>query len=255
MTGLPSVFLGAPLAHRGLHDLTGGRPENSRAAILAAIEHGYGIEIDVQLSADYRAMVFHDEDLDRLTHKTGPIRAHPARALREMTLKGGGEGIPDLPEILSLVAGRVAVLVEIKDQDGNMGSDIGPLETAVALAVTGYQGPVAVMSFNPHSIAKLAELAPGIPRGLVTSSYGASSWPYLPAATRDHLRDIPDFDRVGAAFISHEADDLSRARVAELKEKGASVLCWTIKSPEQEHVARHVAQNITFEGYLPVPTP
>lgn len=246
---LPASFLGAPLAHRALHDVTDGRPENSRSAIRAAIAHGYGIEIDVQLSADNQAMVFHDYALDRLAEGTGPVRVVPAGTLGQMPLKGGDEGIPTLPEVLEMVAGQVPLLIEIKDQDGAMGDDIGPLEQATANALNGYDGPVALMSFNPHSVARMAALRPDIPRGLVTSAYAAEDWP-LNAATRDHLRAIPDFGRVGASFISHESADLARPRVAELKAAGANILCWTVRSPAEEAQAREVAQNVTFEGYL-----
>lgn len=246
---LPAAFLGAPLAHRALHDVTDGRPENSRAAIRAAIDHGYGIEIDVQLSADNQAMVFHDYALDRLAEGTGPVRVVPAGTLGQTPLKGGDEGIPTLTEVLDLVAGQVPLLIEIKDQDGSMGDDIGPLEQATADALRRYAGPVALMSFNPHAVARMRDLCPDIPRGIVTSSYKAEDWP-LNAATRDHLRNIPDFDRAGATFISHEVADLDRPRVADLKAQGANILCWTVRSPEQEAQAREVAQNITFEGYL-----
>ena len=85
----------------------------------------------------------------------------------------------------------------------------------------------------------------------MTSAYDPAHWP-LSAATCDRLRDIPDFDRVGASFISHEASDLSRQRVSDLKAAGANILCWTVKSPEAEAEARKVAQNVTFEGYLAV---
>lgn len=246
---LDPAFLGAPLAHRALHDVTDGRPENSRAAIGAAIAQGYGIEIDVQLSADNAAVVFHDYALERLAESSGPVRALPAATLGQIQLRGGDEGIPDLPEVLKLVAGRVPLLIEIKDQDGAMGPDIGPLEIATAEALKGYNGPVAVMSFNPHSIARMSELCPDIARGLVTSAYDPAAWP-LSADTCARLRDIPDFDRVGASFISHEAADLPRARVAELKAAGVDILCWTIKSPQAEAEARKIADNVTFEGYL-----
>jgi hypothetical protein len=65
------------------------------------------------------------------------------------------------------------------------------------------------------------------------------------------LRDIPDFDRCGASFISHEVDDLSRPRVQELKQQGAVILCWTVTSQQAEQKAREIAHNITFEQYLP----
>lgn len=242
-------FLRLPLAHRALHDVTGGRPENSRAAIRAAIAAGYGIEIDVQRSADDQAMVFHDDDLARLADATGSIHERPAAVLASLPLRGGAEGIPTLREVLELVAGRVPLLVEIKDQDGAMGPAVGALEESVAAALAPYKGPVAVMSFNPHSVLAMARLAPGIARGLVTGSYDPAAW-RLPEEVCDRLRDIPDYDRAGCRFISHECDDLDRPRVAALKAAGATILCWTVKSPHQEKQARKIADNITFEQYL-----
>ena len=246
---LPDAFLSRPIAHRAYHDKTQGRPENSRAAIRAAVDAGYGIEIDLQLSADGQAMVFHDYDLTRLTGQPGALALHTAAALGAMPLLHGAEGIPTLPEILTIIAGRSALLIEIKDQDGEMGPNVGPLEQATADALRSYTGPVAIMSFNPYSIMEIRRLAPDLPRGLTTSAYRHEDWAPLPAAVCDRLRDIPDCDRSGASFISHEAFDLSRPRVAELKSQGAAVLCWTIRSPQAEAEARRIAQNVTFEGY------
>ncbi|MDR9485226.1 MAG: glycerophosphodiester phosphodiesterase family protein [Sediminimonas sp.] len=251
MTILPDAFLKAPIAHRALHDLAAGRPENSLSAIRAAIKSGYGVEIDLQLSSDGQAMVFHDYDLGRLTIEDGPIRKRSATELARIPLKGGRDTVRTLPEVLALVAGQVPLLIEIKDQDGAMGGNVGRLEQATADALAGYEGPVAVMSFNPHSMLKMATLAPDVPRGLTTCSYSPEDWPLLPAGTLDRLRGIPDYEHVGASFISHEARDLNRARIADLATRGAAVLCWTIRTPEQEAEARKVARNITFEGYLP----
>lgn len=246
---LPDGFLRRPVAHRALHDIRQGRPENSRAAVRAALAAGYGIEIDLQLTADGQAMVFHDYDLSRLTGRAGPLRGLSAdRAAAISLLHGDGEGIPRLDEILALVAAQVPLLIELKDQDGAMGPDVGPLEAAAARDLVGYAGPVAVMSFNPHSVAEMARIAPDLPRGLVTSAYDPADWP-LPRATCDRLREIPDFDRTGAAFISHEAGDLARPRVQSLRAAGVPVLCWTIRSAQAEAEARKLADNITFEGY------
>ena len=246
---LPAAFIDTPLAHRALHDVTDGRPENSRAAIRAAMAHGYGIEIDLQLSIDGAAMVFHDYSLERLADGAGPVSVQTAAQLSAIPLKGGDEGIPTLSEVLTLVGGCVPLLIELKDQDGAMGPSGGPLEVAVTHALADYDGPVALMSFNPHSVARLADLCPDVPRGLVTSSYDYDTWPLSPEVC-DTLRTIPDYDRVGASFISHEVADLDRPRVAELKRAGARVLCWTVKSPEAEAEARKVAENVTFEGYM-----
>ncbi len=249
MTRLPAAFLRAPLAHRAYHDIAAGRPENSRAAVRAAIRARYGIELDVQPSADGLAMVFHDEDLRRLTGKDGAIRAHRAEDLHAIRLLGGDEGIPTLSEILALVAGRVPLLIEIKDQDGRLGPNVGPLERAVAADLAGYRGDAALMSFNPHSVTALAGLAPDRPRGLTTGGFDLRAWPLLPGATRRRLRAITDYDATGAVFISHQANDLGRPRVAALKAQGAAVLCWTIRTPQAEAKARKLADNITFEGY------
>lgn len=246
---LPAAHLGPPIAHRGYHDRAEGRPENSIAAFEAAIAAGYGIECDIQPAADGVPMVFHDYDLRRLTGVPGRIRARTSGELGRLRLLDGADGIPSLADLLSLVAGRVALLIEIKDQDGAMGPAVGPLEEAVAAALAGYDGPVAVMSFNPHSVAALAAAAPHLPRGLVTSAYDPQDWPLLPERVRDRLRAIPDYGATGASFISHEAADLGAGRVGALKREGAAILCWTIRSPEAEAAARRIADNVTFEGY------
>jgi glycerophosphoryl diester phosphodiesterase len=249
MTTLPAGFLTAPIAHRAYHDITAGRVENSARAIQAAMDAGYGIEIDLQLSKDGQAMVFHDYDLGRLTGEKGPIRGRTAAELAQITLTGGPDTIRTLPEVLTLIAGRVPLLIELKDQDGAMGANVGILERATAAALQGYAGDVAVMSFNPNSVLQMQIHAPDVPRGLTTSAYAREDWQLLPARTRDKLRDIPDYDTVGACFISHEAADLARPRVADLKKRGAHVLCWTIRSAQAEAQARQIAENVTFEGY------
>ena len=248
---LPPAFLAAPIAHRALHDRAAGRPENSRAAINAAIAQGYGIEIDLQLSSDGVAMVFHDEALERLTGRAGMMADLSAADLARIPLLGGTEGIPTFAEVLALVAGRAPLLIELKDQTGLMAPTDGRLEAATAAALAGYNGPVALMSFNPHSIARIATLAPHLPRGLTTCGWDAAEWAPVPPARCDELRDIPDFARCGASFVSHDAADLDRPRLGELRAHGAAILCWTITSAAAEAAARHIADNITFEGYSP----
>ncbi|WP_099827774.1 glycerophosphodiester phosphodiesterase family protein [Oceaniglobus indicus] len=248
MTDLPDSFRKVPMAHRGYHDAASGRPENSRAAFAAAIDAGYGIELDVQLTADGQAVVFHDPTLDRMTGERGPVRARHAADLTGIALAGGPETIPTLADVLTQVGGAVPLLVEIKDQDGALGPRVGPLEQAVADALRGYDGPVAVMSFNPHAVAELAVAAPDVPRGLTTCAFRPEDWNAPPARLANHA-EIAMFDTVGASFISHDARDLARPRVAELKAQGALILCWTIRTPEAEADARRIADNITFEGY------
>ncbi|MBU2992542.1 glycerophosphodiester phosphodiesterase family protein [Octadecabacter sp. 1_MG-2023] len=247
-TGLPAGFLERPITHRALHDAS--RAENSLAAIHAAVEAGYGIEIDIQPSKDGLPMVFHDYSLNRLTTESGPIAQRSAAELGEIALSGGGGTIPTLVQVLDSIAGRVPLLIEIKDQDGALGPAVGPLEKAVIDALKGYDGDVALMSFNPHSVAACRDYAPSIPRGITTCPYSEKSWPTVPAAVRERLATIPDFDRVEATFISHQWDDLASPNVADLKARNVPVLCWTIKSAQRESEARKIADNVTFEGYF-----
>lgn len=248
---LSDVFLNVPFAHRGYHDVQAGRPENSFAAFDAAIASGFGIEMDVQMSGDGDAMVFHDYDLARLTGRTGRVDQMSSAALTGIPLIGGQAGMMTLTDALARVGGRVPLLIEVKDQDGQLGPCIGPLEAAVAAAVSEYDGPVALMSFNPHSVQRMAALVPGLPRGLVTDAFDADEWPDVPEARRRELAAIPDYDRSGASFVSHDVDDLAAPRLAELAAMGARLFCWTVRSPAQERSAREIVDNITFEGYDP----
>ena len=251
---LPAGLLTLPIAHRALHDRSQRRPESSPAAIRAAIAAGYAIEIDLQLSQDGIPMVFHDEALDRLTAERGPLNARPAEALTRIPLTDADDPIPTLAEVLRIIAGQVPLLIEVKDQSFTMSATDGRLESATAALLATYQGPVAVMSFNPHSVAHMARLAPAVPRGLTTSAYDPGDWPPLPPATCARLREIPDYHPTHSSFISHEATDLPHPRVNALKSEGAAILAWTIRSPEAEAIARHIADNVTFEGFLsPLP--
>src|SRR3712207_4069722 len=133
--------LGAvPFAHRGLHG--GALVENSAGAIAAAVAQGHGVELDVQLSRDGEAMVFHDYELDRLTAGRGPVAERSAAELQALRLNVCGERIPSLSQALSLVGGRSPLLVEVKSPDRRVAS----LCSAVARALDDYPGPVGVMS-------------------------------------------------------------------------------------------------------------
>ncbi len=250
---LPEAFLQAPIAHRGLHHRGSGVVENSRASVRAAVLAGYGIEIDVQRSGNGVAMVFHDPTLKRLTGQAGRVDALDAAALGSINLRDGGETIPTLREILALVAGRAPLLVELKDPDDALAETDGVLEADVAESLADYDGPVALMSFNPHVVAHLARMAPDRPRGLTTCDFVGPSWP-LPDYRRAELAGMADYDRVGAAFVSHNHRELDNPALADLRARGAPVLCWTVRTPREEEAARTRADNVTFEGYRPRPS-
>lgn len=245
-----AALLARPVAHRGLWGP--GRPENACAAARAAAEAGYGVEADLQLSSDGRAVVFHDERLDRLTPEAGAVRERTAAELAAIPLRGGAEGIPTLEAFLGALGGRVPLLLEIKDQDGALGPAVGALEAAVAEALRGCEGAVAVMSFNPHAVAAFGRAAPGVPRGLTSCAFGPCDWPRVPEPRRARLRALADLDETGAAFASHDRRDLARAATLV----GARpLLAWTIRSPAAERAARRYARQITFERYRPTLEP
>lgn len=251
MTRLPDIFLGRPLAHRGLHDATRGVIENSMQAVQAAIAQGYGIEVDVQPSADETPMVFHDYMMKRLTGDAGPIHGRTTAELAKTRLVGSTDTIPTLSDVLAEVAGRVPILIEIKDQDMRLGPDIGTLQSEVCNIVRDYTGPVALMSFNPHVMASVKAQLPDTPIGLVTDPFNAKDWPNVPDARRAELVTIPDAEILNVDFISHNRSDLGSAPIRGLKTRGLPILCWTVRSAEEERDARKIADNITFEGFLP----
>ncbi len=129
------------------------------------------------------------------------------------------------------MAGQVPLVIEIKDQDGALGPDVGALEQSVARALDGYTGPVAVMSFNPHSVAAMRDAAPDVPRGLTTCAFRAEDWDGVPPDRLRALARLEAVDPTGAAFVSHDARDLAAPRIAELKRAGLPILCWTIRTP------------------------
>jgi glycerophosphoryl diester phosphodiesterase len=249
MSRLSQAFLDRPIAHRGYHDKANGRIENSPSAFAAAIDAGYGIELDLQLSRDGMPMVFHDHLLNRLTEDTGPVRERDSAELKRIGLKGSSDRIPTLTDVLKQVDGSVPLLIELKDQHGEMGETNGTLEAATVAALAVYEGPVALMSFNPNMVARVVDLAPDLPRGLISSAWRKIDEPHVPVDTRARLAGIPDFERVAADFLSHDVTNLDAPRVEQLKAQGVPILCWTVRSESQEHQARKVADNITFEGY------
>ena len=207
--------------------------------------------MDVQLSADGEAMVFHDEALNRLTAANGAVHSFSAADLGRLELQGGGETIPTLAEILALVAGRVPLVVEIKDQDGKFGPDVGPLERRVGELLTAYDGPAAAMSFNPYAVRALGEAAPDVPRGLVSYDWPRQDVPWMTYAERQALADMVRFEELGCAFCSYGAKSLPAKGATRVRVDDHPVLTWTIRSPlEEARVLRH-ADQITFEGYLP----
>ena len=221
------------------------------SAIRMARKHHYGIEIDLQLSADGRAMVFHDYTLERMTQVTGKISTKSAEKLRKLRLGLGKDTIPTLSQVIKSVAGCVPILIEIKPQNSNLMYSNGLLEKAIACDLKNYSGPVAVMSFSPAVIKYMANLSPEIPRGLTTDSFLKKDWPNLEDKQLDLLRSFSSYNELGCSFVSHYHKELSRNLVSRLRAMDAKILCWTIRSHTEAQKAYCHADNITFEGFTP----
>jgi glycerophosphoryl diester phosphodiesterase len=225
---LPGWLTARPIAHRGLHALPDA-PENSLAAFAAAIAAGHPIELDVRPLADGQLAVFHDPDLQRLTGTSGPIRTRSTEDIRDLRLLGTNEHVPLLPETLDFVAGRVPLLIEIKADDAT----VGPLEQATLQALSGYPGAFAIQSFRAATVTYLAEHAPEIVRGQLASN--------------DNWRgDAADPD-----FLAYSIESLPTPLSSALRAGGRALLCWTIRTPEQQRRAAALADNYIFEAISP----
>lgn len=237
-----------PIAHRGLHDVRRGIVENSAGAVAAALEHGYAIEIDLQVTADDQAVVFHDETLDRLTTATGPVAERTLADLTAIGYRDGADTILSLDGLLQQVDGATPLVIELKTLwDGR-----DRLERCVADALGSYRGPAAVMSFDPHAIATLRRLAPGLVRGIVACRFThAGEWPMLTAWQRFYLRHMLHWQRTKPDFISYDQDGLSAPVPRLARAMGWPVITWTIRNEAERVTAARWADQITFEGFLP----
>jgi glycerophosphoryl diester phosphodiesterase len=224
----------APFAHRGLHG--GARVENSNGAFRAAAEAGYGIEMDVRLSADGQAMVFHDETLDRLTGKNGPVAALTAAELRSIRLYTSNEVMPVLGEALAVIAARVPVLIEVKAPDRH----VALLCQAVERGLEGYAGPVGMMSFNPEVGRWFGRHAPQRLRGLVVSEHGKKG-------LRGRIERPLALWRSRADFLAYDIRDLPSPFAAAARARGRKVFTWTVRSEAERGRAALHADQIIFE--------
>lgn len=216
---------GATFAHRGLH--SPDVAENSSRAFAAAIAQGFGIECDVQRTADNMAMVFHDWELDRLTGEAGPVAGRNASQLGTIQLARGGGGIPTLRQLLDQVAGRVPLLIEVKSKRG---LKVGAICGAVHRTLEGYRGPHAVMSFDPRVSRWFALESPQTVRGLVVTEDGQKG---IFGQLRRHLalwHARPD-------FFAYNIDDLPSGFVDAQRRRGLPVATWTVRTAEQRRRA------------------
>lgn len=233
-----------PVAHRGLWT-PDGAPENSLAAFQAAAAHGYGVELDVQLTADGEAVVFHDDRLERMTGREGRLRDHTAAELGTFSLKGTDETIPTLADTLTLIGHRAMVFIELKTPFG----DVGPLEKRVTDILVDHNGPTAVIGFNPYSHAWFADHHPQILRGLDSYSWNDDSARKLAPEMRKSLAALEQVEIARPDFLALGLDMLPSPRADLYRAKGMPVVAWTVRSPDQWEGVRDHCDNLIFEGF------
>lgn len=237
-----------PIAHRGLHNAEQNIVENSRGSVEAAIAHGYAIEIDVQLTKDNQAIVFHDETLDRLIDKTGNVVDFTLPELQKLTYKMGGETIISFSQLLKIVDGQAPLIVEVKSLVHN----IGLLEAHIANLMQDYTGDICIMSFNPFTVKEFKRIAPHIIRGIVAeNTMQPHEWPGTNDFTRFLFKNLWHWPLISPHFISYHVHDLPKLSVRIAKWFGTPVITWTVKSPQDAAYSDKYADQITFEGFLP----
>ncbi|GGF60397.1 glycerophosphoryl diester phosphodiesterase [Azorhizobium oxalatiphilum] len=236
-----------PVAHRGLHDAPAGVIENTASAVDAAVAGGFAIEVDVQRSRDGEAMVFHDFTLDRLTTAQGPLAERSAAELKAIPFKATTDAMMTLPELLARVAGRALLIIEIKsDFSGDT-----RLAVRTAELVAAYDGPVALMSFDPEIVATVAERAPKVLRGIVAERHFHDPGIRLSAARRFALAHLLHWPRSRFQFVSYRVADLTAPAPRLARLLGMPVLTWTVRTADDRARAAAGADQITFEGFRP----
>jgi glycerophosphoryl diester phosphodiesterase len=247
MTGL-DWLTERPIAHRGYHDRTRGRVENTVSAVSAAIDRRFAVEVDLQLTGDEQVIAFHDDTLDRLTEATGRIDRLNLSAIRAARLRDGDDLIPTLDELLEEVGGRVPLVLELKSRwTGDR-----RLERHVATTLADYAGMVAIMSFDPASMRAMRYLAPHLPRGLVADRFSREHWPEVPAHYRFALRHLLAATYVAPQFVAYDVSALPASAPLFIRHAfGIPLLTWTVKTAADRQVAARWADQMIFEGFDP----
>ncbi|ODR98681.1 hypothetical protein AUC68_09835 [Methyloceanibacter methanicus] len=238
-------WLKRPIAHRGLHDAGRGIVENSVSAVKAAMRKGIAVEVDLQRAGGDMPVVFHDMTLDRLTNESGPVAARDVGTLRTIPLKDGGDRILSLPDLLDLVGNAVPLLLEVKSN----GSRTGTFEANIANLLAGYDGAVAVMSFDPHAVAAFRHHAPDLPRGLVSCRFADGvSKTHLSMVQRFAMRHLLTSVFARPHFVAYDVRALPA--VAPLIAKfvaGLPLLAWTVRTQADLERALRYADAPIFE--------
>ncbi len=240
-----------PIAHRGLHAAKRGVIENTGPAFEAAIAKCYGIECDLRPAHGGLPVVFHDDTLNRLVEGRGPVANVTGADLKKLRHKVSGAPILTFAELLELVDGRVPLLVEIK-------SEWNPPDLAflkrIAKSANAYQGPIALMSFDPEVMTELRAHAPRVPNGIVSGSYtGAGWWNRKVSKTRAaRLRDLLESAPAAPDFYAYQVSALPTPVTEYVRAVQAlPIFTWTVRTPKDRARAAKFADAMIFEGFEP----
>lgn len=237
-----SAFLGVHYAHRGLFDNFSDAPENSLNAIRKAVENGYGIEFDVQLSKDNIPVVFHDASLKRMCKVDGKLWEYTLEELQQMKLLYSEQMIPTLKEVLEVVDGKVPLIIEYKMD--RVDTKVCELSNEL---LKNYEGPYCIESFHPLALRWYRENCPEILRGQLSENYarrgrkGIALWVMTHLLSNFYTR--PDF----IAYCHKDADNFSRRICRAL---GALSVTWTIKSQEEYEKAKSQFDLFIFDSFI-----
>lgn len=242
-------LIARPIAHRGLHDAARGVIENTAGAVRAAMAAGYGVEVDVQVSADGEAMVHHDDVLGRLTEGEGRLDARSAADLKRVPFRNSSERMMPLGELCDLVGGRVTMLIELKSAfDGDR-----RLPARVADILAAYDGPAAPMSFDPNQLAVLRRKAPRLVQGIVAAKYRPHPyWDLMPAWMRHGMGYLATAVPARPRFVAYAVTDLPAfAPLFARHVLRLPLLAWVVRTEAERRSAARFADQMIFEGFAP----
>lgn len=241
--GAPGWLVEVPLAHRGL--FSDGVPENSIPAFEAAVAAGVGVELDVRLTSDGIPVIAHDRSLLRSTGHDVRLDQIPGSVLAELRLTGTDLRVPTLDEVLSVVDGRVPVMVEVKNESARSG--VVEAATAEVLADRVEAGhPLVVASFNPLAVRWFERFLTDVPRVLTGGDTDV-----VPAPARPFLRRMLARHTGAPVALSWDLARLDDPIIVAAREASVPVVTWTVKDLEGLAHARAHADNVIFESLDP----
>ena len=236
-------------AHRGLHNLAEGRPENSMAAFREAVEHGFGAELDVHLMADGNLAVVHDSDLTRVCGKKALIEDLTAGDLKDYPLQGTEETIPLFQDVLDLFEGKTPLVVELKVERGNADA----LTDAAMAMLENWNGTYCVESFHPGALLRLKEKYPWVIRGQLSQNFmKGSEVNGLSLPVRFALTNLLSTGFTKPDFIAYNWRDRGNVSLRLMKKLyGVHEVAWTVRDKETMERLDGDGVPSIFENFLP----